>query len=76
MIEIENVSLRLPPGYGPRAAGIARELGAALAGLSALSPLRLERLVLGPLRLRAGMSDREIGAALGREVMRGVKAER
>jgi hypothetical protein len=76
MIDIERLTLRLPPGYEPRAAAIARELAAALAPLDALAPVALERLDLAPLRAAPGASDRAIGVALAREVQRQVRAQR
>jgi len=76
VIDIERLKLRLPPGYEPRAAGIARELAAALAPLAALGPLSLERLDLAPLRVGPGASDRDIGLALAQEVQRRVRAQR
>ena len=76
MIEIERLELRLPPGYEPRAAGIARELAAALAPLAALGPVSVERLDVAPLRVGPGASDRDIGVALGHEVHRSLRAQR
>jgi len=76
MIDIERLRLRLPAGYEPRAAGIAREFAAALAPLAALGPVNLERLDLAPLRLSPGASDRDIGIAMAHEVQRRVLAQR
>jgi len=76
MIDIERLKLALPPGYEPRAAGIAREFAAALAPLAALGPLSLERLDLAPLPISPGASDRDIGVAMAHEVQRRIQVQR
>lgn len=75
MIDIEQLSLRLPPGYAPRAAGIARELAAVLARLDALGSVSVERLDLAPLRVGPGASDQSIGVALAKELQRHVRTQ-
>jgi len=73
VIEIGRIRLRLPAGYAPRAAAVARELGAALGALQALGPLTLERLAVRPVALPPGGGDREIGRVLAEQVVRAVR---
>jgi hypothetical protein len=76
VIEVDRISLRLPPSYAHRADAIARALAAALAPLEAIGPAAIERLAVAAPPFDPAASDQEIGRVLAGEVMRGARARR
>lgn len=71
MIEIEQLSLRLPAGFEHRSSSIARLVGEALSAAGTLPCDHIESLTLPPLRAAPNASDGEIA----RQVANGITAQ-
>ena len=63
MLDVDTLSLVLPAGFARRAARIGRLLGEELSlRAHGMAPGRIDTLVLPPLRIEAGWSDRHIAS--------------
>jgi hypothetical protein len=67
-LHIDQLRLRLPPGYEHRAAGIAREVAALLAEGDAGRARSLALLRVPPLRVAPGASDRDVAHAIAASI--------
>ena len=75
MLKVERLNLRLPPGYAPRAANIARLVADELSQSTWNSGGEIATLRLPPLRLQFGSSDREVAQALAAAIVSGIHGE-
>ncbi|NTU43091.1 MAG: hypothetical protein HGA78_08565 [Nitrospirales bacterium] len=73
MLKIGNLSLRLPPGFAPRAATIAHMVGDELSRISWNKGAEISALRLPTLRLASGVSDQEVAQAVAAAIVRGVQ---
>ncbi len=70
MIEIERLHLGLPATLARRADRISQLVGETLADTSAGQNLRIDALHIGPLRIDAQRTDRQIARQIARAIER------
>ena len=73
---IDRLCLRLPHGFEPRAAALARELAAALAHQELGPAGALEHITLPAVRLDPAGSDTQLAACLAEHVAQAVRTAR
>lgn len=73
MLCIDAMTLRLPPGYEHRAAGIARLVGEALAQLDLPSGGVIDRVQVGKISVSAGDSDAAVAKSIAAGVAEGIR---
>ncbi|MFO1434522.1 MAG: hypothetical protein U1F76_31320 [Candidatus Competibacteraceae bacterium] len=73
---IDRLCLRLPHGFEPRAAALARELAAALARQELGPAGTLERIALPAVRLDPAGSNTQLAARLAEHVAQAVRTAR
>lgn len=68
LLEIDELALQLPAEYQQRAAAIAHLIGEELSRLSITESVAVERLVVPPLSVPAGLSDRHLASTVARAI--------
>jgi hypothetical protein len=74
-VHIERLSLRLPPGYGPRAAAIGRGVAEGIAQLAIGESRSLPVLRLEPIHISGTASDAHIIQSVLRQVARALELQ-
>jgi hypothetical protein len=72
-IVIDNLNIKLPPGFGRRANAIARGAARHLAHQPVRSPLQLSRLAVPRITVHGGETDAVIARRIARDIHRQIK---